>query len=182
MYYVVQKINKINLTRNIHDFSSLKSYRFDGGCHLLITLQNLSTPLSLIWRIFLRLFVSISTDRLWFEYFHTSFQRKNLVNVSLTEQTYFNSTNLSIFTNFLCFFSIFTLVSFSHNVFTEKKTLWKCYFQLYFAAICNRSNFFSTQGFHRKTCENVSLTSLHWLVSTYWLTETDWSAYLVDNI
>jgi hypothetical protein len=63
------------LTRNIHDFSSLISYWFDGVIYLW-HFKSLRASLSLIWRICLRLFVSICTDRLWFEYFHTIFSKK----------------------------------------------------------------------------------------------------------
>ena len=114
-----RKIDKMYLTRNIHDFSSLISYRFDGVI-FLSHYKSLSASLSSIWRYFLRLFVSICTDRLRFEYFHTMFSRKKSCKcfTHRTLQIYFHE--------FYSFFSIFTRLSFPHNVFTEQN-LWKCF-------------------------------------------------------
>ena len=143
------------LTRNIHDFSSLISYRFDGVI-FLSHYKSLRASLSLIWRICLRLFVSICTDRLWFEYFHTIFSKKKSCKC-FTHRTLtsLNSTNLLSRIWSQCFhrkklgkmfrspkpdylnellWRIFSLPFFQfakvfrlnfHTIFSQRKKMWK---------------------------------------------------------
>ena len=204
------------LTRNIHDFSSLISYRFDGVIYLS-HFKGFRASLSLIWRICLRLFVSICTDPLWFEYFHTMFSKKKSCKCFTHRTlTYLSSTNLlsrissqrfprkklekmffppksdfdeffrCLFFNFQkCFVWIFTLSFFSqkkeivkmfrsrhslNNIWSLPGLLSTLFFNL------QSFDFFSTQGFHRKSCENVSFRFGHVTSLTGDCTATDWSA------